>query len=132
MEIKKSKSSLRSSLRSSATGAALLLAAGGISPAQKIPLGPGYQVPLAKAIRQATSIPTVAVGLITDAEQANAIIKSHDADLVALARAMLWNPHWPWHAAAALGAQVQAPKQYWRSAPRDAANVIAHAKVGMR
>jgi 2,4-dienoyl-CoA reductase-like NADH-dependent reductase (Old Yellow Enzyme family) len=105
---------------------------GGISPAQKIPLGPGYQVPLARAIRLATSIPTVAVGLITDAKQADAIIKSHDAELVALARAMLWNPRWPWHAAAALGAKIHAPKQYWRSAPRDAANVIAHAKVGMR
>ena len=105
---------------------------GGISPAQKIPLGPGYQVPLARAIRRATSIPTMAVGLITDAKQAEAIIASGDADLVAMARAMLWNPRWPWHAAAILGAQVQAPQQYWRSAPRDAANVIANAKLGMR
>jgi 2,4-dienoyl-CoA reductase-like NADH-dependent reductase (Old Yellow Enzyme family) len=105
---------------------------GGISPAQKIPLGPGYQVPLARAIRRATSIATMVVGLITDAKQAEAIVASGDADLVAMARAMLWNPRWPWHAAAILGAQVQAPKQYWRSPPRDAANVIAHAKVGMR
>jgi 2,4-dienoyl-CoA reductase-like NADH-dependent reductase (Old Yellow Enzyme family) len=105
---------------------------GGISPAQKIPLGPGYQVPLARAIRAATSIPTMAVGLITDARQAEAIVKAHDADLVAMARAMLWDPRWPWHAAATLGAQVTAPMQYWRSAPRDAPNVIAHAKVGMR
>jgi 2,4-dienoyl-CoA reductase-like NADH-dependent reductase (Old Yellow Enzyme family) len=105
---------------------------GGISPAQKIPLGPGYQVPLARAIRRATSIATMTVGLITDAKQAEAIVASGDADLVAMARAMLWNPRWPWHAAAVLGAQVQAPKQYWRSPPRDAANVIAHAKVGMR
>jgi 2,4-dienoyl-CoA reductase-like NADH-dependent reductase (Old Yellow Enzyme family) len=105
---------------------------GGISPAQKIPLGPGYQVPLARAIRRATSIPTMAVGLITDAKQAEAIVASGDADLVAMARAMLWNPRWPWHAAATLGAQIQAPQQYWRSAPRDAANVIANAKVGMR
>ncbi len=108
------------------------VSSGGISPAQKIPLGPGYQVPLAKAIRRATSLPTVAVGLITDARQADAIVKAHEADMVALARAMLWDPRWPWHAAATLGAQIQAPKQYWRSAPRDAANVIAHAKVGMR
>jgi 2,4-dienoyl-CoA reductase-like NADH-dependent reductase (Old Yellow Enzyme family) len=105
---------------------------GGISPAQKIPLGPGYQVPLARAIRRATSLPTMAVGLITDAKQAEAIVASGDADLVAMARAMLWNPRWPWHAAAILGAQVQAPQQYWRSAPRDAANVIANAKLGMR
>ena len=105
---------------------------GGISPAQKIPLGPGYQVPLARAIRRATSIPTMAVGLITDAKQAAGIVASGDADLVAMARAMLWNPRWPWHAAAVLGAQVEAPQQYWRSAPRDAANVIANARVGMR
>jgi 2,4-dienoyl-CoA reductase-like NADH-dependent reductase (Old Yellow Enzyme family) len=105
---------------------------GGISPAQKIPLGPGYQVPLARAIRRAVSIAVIAVGLITDAKQADAIVKSSEADLVALARAMLWNPHWPWHAAATLGAQVVAPKQYWRSAPRDAANVIAHARLGAR
>jgi 2,4-dienoyl-CoA reductase-like NADH-dependent reductase (Old Yellow Enzyme family) len=108
------------------------VSSGGISPAQKIPLRPGYQVPLAKTIRRATSLPTMAVGLVTDAKQADAIIKSHEADLVALARAVLWNPRWPWHAAATLGAQIHAPKQYWRSAPRDAANVIAHAKVGMR
>jgi len=108
------------------------VSSGGISPAQKIPVGPGYQVPLARAIRSATSMPTMAVGLITDARQADAIVKSGDADLVALARALLWNPRWPWHAAATLGAQIQAPKPYWRAAPREAANVIAHAKVGMR
>jgi 2,4-dienoyl-CoA reductase-like NADH-dependent reductase (Old Yellow Enzyme family) len=105
---------------------------GGISPAQKIPLGPGYQVPLARAIRRATSIATMTVGLITDAKQAEGILASGDADLVAMARAMLWDPRWPWHAAATLGAQIHAPTQYWRSAPREAANVIAHAKVGMR
>jgi len=105
---------------------------GGISPAQKIPLGPGYQVPLARAIRRATSIPTIAVGFITDAKQAERIVASGDADLVAIARAMLWNPRWPWHAAAILGAHIHAPTQYWRSAPREAADVIAHAKLGMR
>jgi 2,4-dienoyl-CoA reductase-like NADH-dependent reductase (Old Yellow Enzyme family) len=108
------------------------VSSGGISPAQKITLGPGYQVPLARAIRAATSMPTMTVGLITDARQADAIVKSNDADLVAMARAILWDPRWPWHAAATLGAQIEAPQQYWRSAPRDAGNVIAHAKVGMR
>jgi len=105
---------------------------GGISPAQKIPLGPGYQVPLAREIRRATSIATMAVGLITDAKQAEAIVASGDADLVAMARAMLWDPRWPWHAAAALGAQIRAPQQYWRSAPRNAASVIVDTKLGMR
>src|ERR1700682_4613464 len=108
------------------------VSSGGISPAQKIPLGPGYQVPLARAIRSATSIPTMSVGLITEAKQAETIVKSHDADLIAMARAMLWDPRWPWHAAATLGAQIHAPKQYWRSAPRDAANAIAYVKVGQR
>ena len=105
---------------------------GGISPAQKIPLGPGYQVPLAREIRRATRIATMAVGLITEARQADAIVASGDADLVAMARAMLWDPRWPWHAAAALDAQIHAPRQYWRSPPREAAGVIAHAKIGMR
>ena len=105
---------------------------GGISPKQKIPLGPGYQVPLSRQIRRAVSIPTIAVGLITEPRQAEAIVASGDADLVALARAMLWDPRWPWHAAAALGAQVAAPPQYWRSAPREAASALANAKLGMR
>ncbi|HZI83687.1 MAG TPA: NADH:flavin oxidoreductase/NADH oxidase [Casimicrobiaceae bacterium] len=105
---------------------------GGISPAQKIPLGPGYQVRLSSQIRRAASIATMAVGLITEATQAEAIVAAGDADLVALARAMLWDPRWPWHAAAVLGAQVVAPQQYWRSAPREAATAIANAKLGMR
>ncbi|HET9762827.1 MAG TPA: NADH:flavin oxidoreductase/NADH oxidase [Casimicrobiaceae bacterium] len=105
---------------------------GGISPKQKIPLGPGYQVPLSRQIRRAVSIPTIAVGLITEPKQAETIVASGDADLVALARAMLWDPRWPWHAAAALGAQVLAPPQYWRSAPREAASALANAKLGMR
>jgi 2,4-dienoyl-CoA reductase-like NADH-dependent reductase (Old Yellow Enzyme family) len=105
---------------------------GGISPTQKIPLGPGYQVHLAREIRRATSIATMAVGLITEARQAETIVASGDADLVALARAMLWDPRWPWRAAAALDGQIHAPPQYWRSAPREAANVIASTKLGMR
>ena len=105
---------------------------GGISPQQKIPLGPGYQVPFARAIRAAADMPTMAVGLITDAAQAETIVASGDADLVAMARAMLWDPRWPWHAAAALGASVEAPPQYWRAAPRGAAGVIAQTKAGAR
>ena len=89
-------------------------------------------MPLARAIRAATSLPTIAVGLITDATRPMRSSRQGEADLVALARAMLWDPRWPWHAAAALGAQVEAPKPYWRSAPREAAKVIAHAKIGMR
>jgi 2,4-dienoyl-CoA reductase-like NADH-dependent reductase (Old Yellow Enzyme family) len=108
------------------------VSSGGISPAQRIPLGPGYQVRFAGEVRRATALKTIAVGLITEPKQAEAIVASGEADLVAMARAMLWNPRWPWHAAAALGAQIRAPRQYWRSAPREAANVIADAKLGMR
>ncbi len=94
------------------------VSSGGISAAQQIPLGPGYQVPLARAVREATGLPTIAVGLITQAQQAEAIIGTGDADLVALARGILYDPRWPWHAAAELGATVKAPSQYLRSQPR--------------
>jgi NADPH2 dehydrogenase len=89
---------------------------GGLSPAQKIPTGPGYQVHLAEAIK-ATGVTTFAVGLIDDAEQAETIIASGQADLVALARGMLFDPRWAWHAAAKLDGQVSAPPQYWRAIP---------------
>ena len=108
------------------------VSSGGISPLQKIPVGPGYQVPLAQAVRRATGLPTMAVGLITEAQQAEAIVQKGDADMVALARAMLWNPRWPWHAAAALGATVTAPPQYWRSEPREARGVFSGASIGQR
>ncbi len=98
--------------------AAIHVSSGGLDPRQSIPVGPNYQVPLARAVKQATSMPVVAVGLITEPEQAEAIIGTGDADLVALARTMLYDPRWPWHAAAALGAQVTAPNQYLRSQPR--------------
>jgi len=97
---------------------AIHVSSGGMTPAQQIPVGPSYQVPLARAVKQAVSIPVVAVGLITDFEQAEAIIGTGDADLVALARTILYDPRWPWHAAAHLGGKVKAPKQYLRSQPR--------------
>ena len=97
---------------------------GGVSTAQKITLEPGYQVPFAGRIREETGMPTIAVGLITDPLQAEQIVASGQADLIALARAMLFNPRWPWHAAAALGAQVDAPPQYWRSQPREFKNLF--------
>ena len=93
------------------------VSSGGLSPAQKIPVGPSYQVPLARAVKQAVNIPVIAVGLITDFEQAEAIIGTGDADLIALARTVLYDPRWPWHAAAHLGAKVRAPDQYLRSQP---------------
>ena len=101
-----------------AGAAAIHVSSGGLSVAQDIPVGPGYQVHLAKAAKDVVDIPIIAVGLITEPAQAEAIIADGDADAVAMARAFLWNPRWPWHAAAALGAKVSGPKQYWRSAPQ--------------
>jgi 2,4-dienoyl-CoA reductase-like NADH-dependent reductase (Old Yellow Enzyme family) len=97
---------------------AIHVSSGGLTPKQQIAMGPSYQVPLARAVKQMTKIPVIAVGLITDFEQAEAIVSTGDADLVALARAMLYDPRWPWHAAALLGAKVRAPYQYLRSQPR--------------
>lgn len=97
---------------------AIHVSSGGLHPAQQIPVGPGYQVPLARGVKEAVSIPVIAVGLITDYDHAEAIIANGDADMVALARGMLYDPRWPWHAAAHLGASVHAPNQYLRSQPQ--------------
>ena len=98
--------------------AAIHVSSGGLDPRQNIPVGPSYQVPLAREIKRAVDMPVIAVGLITDFEQAEAIVGTGDADIVALARGVLYDPRWPWHAAAALGGSVQAPPQYLRSQPR--------------
>ena len=98
--------------------AAIHVSSGGLTPAQQIPLGPNYQVPLARAVKQAVKVPVVAVGLITEFEQAEAIVGTGDADCIALARAILYDPRWPWHAAAHFGVSVKAPDQYLRSQPR--------------
>ena len=97
---------------------------GGISPRQQIALGTGYQVPFAEAIRRQTGLATIAVGLITEPDHAEAIVAGGQADLVALARGLLYDPRWGWHAAAALGATVDAPPQYWRAPPREHAGVF--------
>jgi 2,4-dienoyl-CoA reductase-like NADH-dependent reductase (Old Yellow Enzyme family) len=102
------------------------VSSGGVSPLQQITLGPGYQVPFAAQIKHAAGIPTMAVGLITDAEQAEQIVSSGEADMVALARGILYDPRWPWHAAAKFGASVDAPPQYWRSQPREAKDLFRH------
>jgi 2,4-dienoyl-CoA reductase-like NADH-dependent reductase (Old Yellow Enzyme family) len=98
--------------------AAMHVSSGGLTPAQQIPVGPSYQVPLARAVKKATRMPVIAVGLITEFEQAEAVVGTGDADLIALARTILYNPRWPWHAAAYFGTQVKAPDQYLRSQPR--------------
>ncbi len=106
---------------------------GGVSPLQKIALGAGYQVPFARQVREASGLTTFAVGLITDPHQAEAILQNGDADLIAMARAFLYQPRWGWQAAAALGGEVTANPVYWRSLPREAAAVFGKgATVGVR
>ncbi|MCA1856676.1 NADH:flavin oxidoreductase/NADH oxidase [Massilia oculi] len=103
---------------------------GGLSPLQEIPLKPGYQVDFAQRIKGATGMPTIGVGLITEAQQAESILQQGQADVIGLARAMLYDPRWPWHAAAELGAQVFAPPQYWRSQPREYKTLFAATRTG--
>jgi NADPH2 dehydrogenase len=108
------------------------VSSGGVSPAQKIAVGPGYQVPFARQIRQASGMITTAVGLITEAQQAEAILQAGDADLIALARAFLYQPRWGWQAAAALGGEVNANPVYWRCLPREAQSAFGKVSIGMR
>jgi len=88
---------------------------GGLASGARIPLGPGYQVPFARRVRQEAEIATGAVGLITSSAQAEQIVSDGDADVVLLARELLRNPRWPLQAARELGADVAWPKQYERA-----------------
>ncbi|PUE11154.1 oxidoreductase [Limnohabitans sp. T6-5] len=108
------------------------ISSGGVSPLQKIPVGPEYQVHLAKAVKERSGLTTFAVGMITEPAQAEAVLQRGDADLVALARAFLYKPRWGWEAAAALGGQVKAQSAYWRCLPREAAGIFGDVKIGMR
>jgi 2,4-dienoyl-CoA reductase-like NADH-dependent reductase (Old Yellow Enzyme family) len=94
------------------------VSSGGLVPHAKIPAGPGFQVPFAERVRKEAGVPTAAVGLITEPQQANEIIAIGQADIVLLAREMLRDPYWPLHAADALGETVSWPVQYLRAAPR--------------
>lgn len=97
----------------------LCVSSGGLVPDAKITLEPGYQVPFAEAVRREAGIATRAVGLIAGPRQCESIIAEGKADLVALARAFLDNPHWGWHAARVLGEQVALPPQYERAGMRN-------------
>lgn len=90
---------------------------GGAVPEQQLKVRPGYQVPFAERVRREARIPTVAIGLITEARQAEEILAAGQADVVALARGMLYNPRWPWHAAIELGDAPPFPRQYERAHP---------------
>jgi len=91
------------------------VSSGGIDPRIKVVVGPGYQVPFASAIKKAVGIPVMAVGMITEARQAESIIAEGQSDMVAIARAFLDDPHWGWHAAYALETEVALPPQYRRA-----------------
>jgi 2,4-dienoyl-CoA reductase-like NADH-dependent reductase (Old Yellow Enzyme family) len=107
--------------------AAIHISSGGLHPAQVIPVGPSYQVPLARAVKKSVNMPVIAVGLITAFEQAEAIVGTGDADMIALARTALYDPRWPWHAAAELGAHIKVPNQYLRSQPRSLKDLFTTA-----
>ncbi|MGZ3141841.1 NADH:flavin oxidoreductase/NADH oxidase [Lentzea chajnantorensis] len=99
-----------------AAGADLVdVSSGGNTAQAEIPVGPGYQVPLAEAVRRKADVPTGAVGLITEAKQAEQVLNDGAADLVLLARELLRDPYWPLHAAQQLGVEVRAPRQYARA-----------------
>ena len=108
------------------------VSSGGVSPAQKIPAGPGYQVHLAAQIKAAVAMPVITVGLITDPAHAQAILDEGQADMVALARGFLNDPRWPWRAAAQLGGTIQAPQQFWRCLPHGSPPIFGEIKIGQR
>jgi len=91
------------------------ISSGGISADARSPTAPGYNAPIAEQVKRVTGIATRTVGLIVTPKQAEAIVAEGKADMVALARAVLDNPHWGWYAARTLGAEVKRPRQYLRS-----------------
>ena len=93
------------------------VSSGGLAPEQEIAVGPGYQTHFAAEIRRATGLTTIAVGRIVDPVQAETIVATGQADMVALARGMLFDPRWPWHAAQTLRGRAAFPPQYLRSHP---------------
>ena len=110
----------------------VVLSSGGISPLQKIAPAPNYQVPFAERVKRETGAISTAVGLITEARQGEEIVASGKADLVAVARAMLYNPRWPWHAAAELNAKIDGPPQYWRAPPAKFKDIFNGITFGAR
>lgn len=108
-------------------GAAYIhVSSGGLDAGQQIEIAASYQVPFADEIKQHVSIPVIAVGLITEAKQAEQILQQDQADAIAIARAILYDPRWPWHAAAELNAQVDAAPQYLRCQPRQYPDLFQH------
>ena len=105
------------------------VSSGGLDPRQEIPVGPGYQVPFAERIRGETGIATWAVGMITEPHQAEEIVAGGKADCVALARGMMYDPRWAWHAAEALGAETPYAPQYARCHPSRWPQAFSHRQA---
>ncbi len=113
-------SSIELSKKLEALGAAYIhVSTAGLHRDQKIKIKPNYQVPFAAEIKPHLTIPVIAVGLITEAAQAEEILQQDQADVIALARAILYDPRWPWHAAAALGEKIEIAPQYLRCQPHE-------------
>ena len=93
------------------------VSSGGLDPRQQIPVGPGYQVHFAAKVKKEAGIATMAVGMITEPQHAEQIVAAGQADMALLARGMMWNPRWAWHAAEALGAETPYARQYARCHP---------------
>jgi 2,4-dienoyl-CoA reductase-like NADH-dependent reductase (Old Yellow Enzyme family) len=91
---------------------------GGVVHDQKVPVSPGYQVPYAERVKKEAGITTGAVGLISAPQDAEDILVSGRADFISLARGMLFDPRWGWHAAVALGGEATYPPQYERCGPK--------------
>ncbi len=108
------------------------VSSGGVSPLQKIVIGPGYQVGFAEQVKHAVGIPVNTVGLITEAQQAEDILQAGRADMVALARALILDPRWPWRAAAALGGRIDGHPQYYRSMPASFPKIFGDALTNQR
>jgi len=96
----------------------ITVSGGGVVLDAKVPVGPGYQVPFAEVVKKETGIGTGAVGLITEARQAEAILAERKADYIAIARGFMFNPRWAWHAAIELGDEIKYPVQYERCHPK--------------
>lgn len=106
------------SKRLEALGVAYIhVSSAGLDVKQNIQIEPNYQVPFSEAIKQVVNVPVIAVGLITEAEQAEKILSAAQADAIAIGRAMSYDPRWPWHAAASLGEEISISPQYLRCAP---------------
>ena len=112
-------SSIQLSQKLEAAGATYIhVSSGGLHIEQEIEVYPEYQVPFSQEIKKALNIPVIAVGLITEAQQAERILQARQADAIGIARGILYDPRWPWHAAAELNETIAIAPQYFRFQPR--------------